>query len=301
MKHRHDERKGPCPRDPGDLIDGGGDMDIRYAIHPDQMKLLDTHEIQKHFLIEDLFEKDKMKMVYSHIDRIIVGGVCPIQKEEKLNVTKGLGVDFFLQRRELGMINIGSAGIVSVDGKDYTLERKECLYIGMGSKNVSFKSLDKNHPAKFYFNSAPAHAAYPTVKVSMNDAKRLHLGAPDRANVRTIHQFIHPDVLKSCQLVMGLTALEPNSMWNTMPCHTHDRRMEVYLYFDLPEDAFVFHFMGEPGETRHIVVRNEQAVLSPSWSIHSGVGTSHYSFIWGMAGENQTFTDMDEIPMSELK
>jgi 4-deoxy-L-threo-5-hexosulose-uronate ketol-isomerase len=276
-------------------------MDHRYALHPDQMKLLDTRDIQKHFLIEKLFEKGGMKMVYSHIDRIIAGGVCPADKVEELKVTKELGVDYFLQRREMGIINIGLKGIVSLDGREYPLENKECLYIGMGAKDVSFKSADSNHPAKFYFNSTPAHTAYPTVKLSMKDAKQLHLGTPDKSNVRTIFQFIHPSVLKSCQLVMGLTALEPNSMWNTMPCHTHDRRMEVYLYFDLPHDSFVIHLLGEPKETRHIVVRNEQAVISPSWSIHSGVGTSHYTFIWGMAGENQTFTDMDEIPMSELR
>jgi 4-deoxy-L-threo-5-hexosulose-uronate ketol-isomerase len=276
-------------------------MDIRYAIHPDHMKRLDTKEMRKHFLMEGLFEKDGMNMVYSHIDRIIAGGICPIHRALELKVTKELGVDFFLQRRELGIINIGSEGIVSVDGKEYHLEKKECLYIGMGSKEVSFKSLDKNHPAKFYFNSAPAHSSYPTVKLSMNDVQRLNLGTADKANVRTIYQYVHPSVLKSCQLVMGVTVLEPNSIWNTMPCHTHDRRMEVYLYFDLPEDALVFHLLGEPKETRHIVVKNEQAVLSPSWSIHAGVGTSHYSFIWGMVGENQTFTDMDQVPVSEMK
>jgi 4-deoxy-L-threo-5-hexosulose-uronate ketol-isomerase len=276
-------------------------MDIRYAIHPDHMKRLDTQEIRDHFLMEGLFKKDEMNMVYSHIDRIIVGGVCPISRPLELKVTKELGVDFFLQRRELGIINIGSKGIISVDGKEYRLEKKECLYIGMGSKEVSFKSLDADQPAKFYFNSAPAHSAYPLVKLSMNDVQRVNLGSADQANVRTIYQYIHPNVLKSCQLVMGVTVLEPNSIWNTMPCHTHDRRMEVYLYFDLPEEALVFHLLGEPKETRHIVVKNEQAVLSPSWSIHSGVGTSHYSFIWGMVGENQTFTDMDPVPMSELK
>ena len=276
-------------------------MDIRYAIHPDHMKRLDTQEIRNHFLMEGLFKKDEMNMVYSHIDRIIVGGVCPISRPLELKVTKELGVDFFLQRRELGIINIGSKGIVSVDGKEYLLEKKECLYVGMGSKEVTFKSSDRNNPAKFYFNSTPAHFAHPIVKLSMNDAQKLHLGAPEKANERTIYQFIHPKVLNSCQLVMGMTVLKPSSMWNTMPCHSHDRRMEVYLYFDLPDDSVVFHLFGEPRETRHIVVRNEQAVISPSWSIHSGVGTSHYTFIWGMAGENQTFTDMDEIPMSELK
>jgi len=275
-------------------------MDIRYAIHPDHMKRLDTNEIRKHFLMDRLFEKDRMNMVYSHIDRVIVGGVCPADNELQLKVTKELGVDFFLQRREMGIINIGSKGAVFVDGKEYILEKKESLYIGMGSKDVSFKSLDRNNPAKFYFNSTPAHSAYPIVRLSMKDAQSLHLGTPEKANVRIIYQFIHPKVLNSCQLVMGITVLEPNSTWNTMPCHTHDRRMEAYLYFDLPDDALVFHFLGEPQETRHIVMRNEQAVLSPSWSIHSGVGTSNYTFIWGMAGENQTFTDVDEIPMSVL-
>jgi len=252
-------------------------------------------------LIENLFEEDKTTMVYSHVDRIIVGGAYPVVRDLKLEVTKELGVDFFLQRREMGVINVGSKGTISVDGQEHILENKECLYIGMGPKDVSFKSADKNHPAKFYFNSTPAHSPYPLVKVSTKNAQRLNLGMPAQSNVRTINQFIHPKVLNSCQLVMGMTALEPNSMWNTMPCHTHDRRMEVYFYFDLPGDALVFHLIGEPQETRHIVVRNEQAVISPSWSLHSGVGTSHYTFIWGMAGENQTFTDMDEIPMSKLK
>jgi 4-deoxy-L-threo-5-hexosulose-uronate ketol-isomerase len=265
------------------------------------MKSLDTEEIREQFLIEGLFAKDKINLVYSHIDRIIAGGACPDERALDLRVTKELGVDFFLQRRELGVINIGSQGTVAVDGKDYPLDHKECLYVGLGSREVSFRSLDRNHPAKFYLNSAPAHAAYPLVKLSMKDAQRLELGTSDKANVRTIYQFIHPSVLKSCQLVMGMTILQPNSTWNTMPSHTHDRRMEVYLYFDLPDDALVFHLMGEPKETRHIVVRNEEAVISPSWSIHSGVGTSNYTFIWGMVGENQTFTDMDQIPMSELK
>jgi 4-deoxy-L-threo-5-hexosulose-uronate ketol-isomerase len=276
-------------------------MDIRYAVHSDHVKSFDSDNLRKHFLIERLFEEDKTNMVYSHIDRIIVGGVYPAAKELELKVTKELGVDFFLQRREMGIINIGSKGTVSVDGNEYVLEKKECLYVGMGSKGVIFKSSDRNNPAKFYFNSTPAHCTYPIVRLSINDAQRLNLGTPDKSNVRTIYQFVHPKVLNSCQLVMGMTILETGSMWNTMPCHTHDRRMEVYLYFDLPKGSVVFHLLGEPRETRHIVVRNEQAVISPSWSIHSGVGTSHYTFIWGMAGENQTFTDMDEVPMSELR
>jgi 4-deoxy-L-threo-5-hexosulose-uronate ketol-isomerase len=276
-------------------------MDIRQAVSPKQMKSLDTEEIREQFLIEGLFKKEGINLVYSHIDRIIVGGACPGDQALDLRVTKELGVDFFLQRRELGVMNIGSQGTVSVDGRDYPLDHKECLYVGLGSREVSFRSLDRNHPAKFYLNSAPAHAPYPPVKLSLKDAQRLELGTPDKANVRTIYQFIHPSVLKSCQLVMGMTILQPNSTWNTMPSHTHDRRMEVYLYFDLPDDSLVFHLLGEPKETRHIVVRNEEAVISPSWSIHSGVGTSNYTFIWGMVGENQTFTDMDQIPMSELK
>lgn len=275
-------------------------MDVRHAVHPDHVKLLDTEGLRKHFLIESLFEKDKVNMVYSHIDRIIVGGICPIDSGLELKVTKGLGVDYFLQRREIGIINIGPEGIVSVDGNEYTLGRKECLYIGMGAKEVTFRSADGKNPAKFYFNSTPAHAAHPIVRLSMKDVQRVELGTPEKANVRTIYQFIHPNVLKSCQLVMGFTVLKPDSIWNTMPCHTHDRRMEVYLYFDLPDDSLVFHLMGEPEETRHIVVKNEQAVISPSWSIHSGVGTNSYTFIWGMAGENQTFTDMDEVPVSQL-
>ena len=276
-------------------------MDIRYAVHPDHMRSLDTEQIRRHFLVERIFEKGAVSLVYSHIDRIITGGACPTEGLLALAVTKELGVDWFLQRREMGIINCGAAGSVWVDGKEYALGNKECLYIGMGPREVSFASADRNDPAKFYFNSTPAHTSYPIVKLSLSDAQCLHLGAPEKANVRTIYQFIHPKVLKSCQLVMGLTILTPGSNWNTMPCHTHDRRMEVYLYFDLPADSLVFHLMGEPGETRHIVVRNEQAVISPSWSIHSGVGTSNYTFIWGMAGENQTFTDMDEVPLSELR
>ena len=276
-------------------------MEIRYAIHPEHVKTLDTKKMREQFLIENLFEKDRLNMVYSHIDRIIAGGVCPVNGTVELQGTKELGVDFFLQRREMGIVNIGAAGVVSVDGKRYELGNKECLYIGMGPKEVSFASADQDHPAEFYFNSAPAHAAYPIVKITLADAQRLDLGDPLKANVRTVYQLIHPKVLKSCQLVLGLTVLAPGSIWNSMPCHTHDRRMEVYFYFDMPADSVIFHFMGEPNETRHVVVRDRQAVISPSWSIHSGVGTGSYTFIWGMVGENQTFTDMDDVPMSALK
>jgi 4-deoxy-L-threo-5-hexosulose-uronate ketol-isomerase len=276
-------------------------MDIRHSIHPEHLKSMDTGDMRKHFLVQGLFEKDTLKMYYSHVDRVIVGGVCPVDEMVSLPVTKALGTEFFLERREMGIFNVGSQGTVFVDGKEYVLDRKDCLYIGMGAKDISFKSAVKNDPAHFYFNSAPAHASYPTIKLSKSDAQKVNLGDADKANVRTINQFIHPSVMKSCQLVMGMTELAPNSIWNSMPTHTHDRRMEVYFYFDLPEDALVFHFFGEPKETRHIVIRNEEAVISPSWSIHSGAGTSNYTFIWGMAGENQTFTDMDNVPMSELK
>ena len=276
-------------------------MDIRYAIHPDHLKSLDTGSIRKHLLIDDLFETDHLHMVYSHIDRIIVGGACPVNQKVAPQVTKQLGVDFFLQRREMGIINVGGKGTVTADGKEYELARKDCLYIGMGVRELSFTSADTKDPAKFYFASAPAHAACPTVHVSRAGAQQVTLGAVETSNQRTIYQMVHPSVLKSCQLVMGLTELAPGCVWNTMPCHTHDRRMEVYFYLDVPQDAAIFHLFGEPGETRHIVVRNEQAVISPSWSIHSGVGTASYSFIWAMVGENQTFTDMDHVAMADLK
>ncbi len=276
-------------------------MDIRYALHADHFKMLTTGEVRKHLLIENLFEKDKASLVYSHVDRIIVGGVMPVDGSVALGVTKALGVDYFLERREIGIINIGADGTVVVDGADYRLKKKEGLYVGMGARDIGFRSDDQASPAKFYFNSAPAHAQWPTVKITKENANRLDLGSDEEANKRTIYQLIHPAVLKSCQLVMGFTELATGSVWNTMPCHTHDRRMEVYCYFEIPDGAAVFHMTGEPQETRHMVVRNEQAVISPSWSIHSGVGTKNYTFIWGMVGENQTFTDMDEVPMSSLR
>jgi 4-deoxy-L-threo-5-hexosulose-uronate ketol-isomerase len=276
-------------------------MEIRYAVHPEHFKSMDTDKVRKQMLIQGLFEKDALKMLYSHVDRIIVGGVCPVDTAVPLAVTKALGTEYFLERREMGIFNVGSSGSVLVDGKEYILENKDCLYIGMGSKEISFKSAAPDKPARFYFNSAPAHATYPTLKLLKKDVQKVSLGTPDKLNVRTINQFIHPAVMKSCQLVMGMTELAPGSVWNTMPTHTHDRRMEVYFYFDLPDDSVVFHFLGEPSETRHVVMRNEEAVISPSWSIHSGMATSNYTFIWGMVGENQTFTDMDDVPMSALK
>ncbi|MBZ4647346.1 MAG: 4-deoxy-L-threo-5-hexosulose-uronate ketol-isomerase [Petroclostridium sp.] len=275
-------------------------MEIRYAANPTDAKNYTTERLRQDFLIQGLFIPGEIKMVYSHVDRIIVGGVCPTQPI-KLEAGKEIGADYFLERREIGIINIGAKGIVTVDGTEYTLEARDGLYIGMGAKDVVFSSADSSNPAKFYFNSAPAHTSYPTVKIEISNANPIHLGSLEESNKRTIYQYVHPKVLKSCQLLMGMTVLEPNNVWNTMPCHTHDRRMEVYLYFDMPEEAVVFHLMGEPNETRHIVMRNEEAVISPSWSIHSGVGTRNYTFIWGMVGENQTFTDMDAVPMNELK
>lgn len=276
-------------------------MDIRYAVSPGEAKKFGTKELREAFLLTGIFNDDEISMVYSHVDRIITGGAKPVTKALAFEAGKEIGADTFLERRELGLINIGGEGKIIVDGTEYALKTRDGLYIGQGARDVILTSSDKNRPAKFYFNSAPAHTVYPTKKVSLDDAKQINLGDRKESNVRTIYQYIHPDVLQSCQLVMGMTILEPENVWNTMPAHTHDRRMEVYFYFDLPDEGVVFHLMGQPGETRHLVVRNEQAVMSPSWSIHSGVGTTNYTFIWGMVGENQTFTDMDGVPMQQLK
>lgn len=276
-------------------------MEIRHSVHPEHAKKFTTDELRANFLVKDLFTHDAINMTYSHIDRIIVGGVLPVKQELSLEAGKEIGVSFFLERREIGIINIGGKGSIKADGTEYQLEGRDGIYIGKGTKEIVFSSVDSSNPAKFYFNSAPAHASYPTTKVSIEKANPIKLGSLEESNKRTIYQYIHPDVMQSCQLVMGVTILEPNNVWNTMPCHTHDRRMEVYFYFDIPENGVVFHLFGEPGETRHIVMRNEEAVIMPSWSIHSGVGTRNYTFIWGMVGENQTFTDMDHVPMPELK
>jgi len=277
-------------------------MENRYASHAEDAKHYTTERLRSEYLIEDIFVEEEVKMTYSHFDRIIVGGAYPKKKELNLEAGKEIGADYFLERRELGIINIGTGkGSVLVDGEEYDLEPKDGLYVGMGNKEIVFKSEDASHPAKYYFNSAPAHKSYPTVKVIASEAKPQHLGSDDNSNKRTINKYIHPDVCKSCQLLMGMTILEPKNIWNTMPCHMHARRMEVYFYFNLPDENVVFHYMGDPKETRHIIVRNEQAVISPSWSIHSGVGTSNYTFIWGMVGENQTFSDMDDVKMADLK
>lgn len=275
-------------------------MEIRNTVHPKDFETYTTERIRGEFLIRDLFVPGEMKLVYCHFDRMIVGGVCPT-KAMVLEAGKEIKADFFLERREMGVINVGPKGAVTVDGEEYDLETREGLYVGLGSKEVIFSSEDNDHPARFYLASGPAHKPYPTTKIRIRDAETTRLGFANESNVRILNKYIHPDGAKSCQLVMGVTELEPNNVWNSMPCHTHERRMEVYFYFDLPDDAVVFHFMGKPDETRHIVVRNEEAVISPSWSIHSGAGTSNYAFIWAMVGENQTFTDMDAVAMADLK
>ena len=276
-------------------------MEVKYAMHPDQFKTLTTDEIRKEFLIENLFEYGKINMVYTHVDRVIVGGAVPTVEVLILEDGKEIGAQYFLERREIGIINIGSKGYVVADGQKYELDKRDGLYIGMGTKKIEFGSDEPANPAKFYFVSTPAHKQYPIEKIDIKNTEATHLGSLSESNERTIYKYIHPDGVKSCQLVMGMTILEPNNVWNTMPCHLHDRRMEVYFYFDMPEDAFVLHLMGKPQETRHIIVRNEQAVISPSWSIHSGVGTKNYTFIWAMAGENQSYSDVNPVPMKELK
>ena len=277
-------------------------MDIRQPIHSDHFKTLDTEGLRRHFLVDGLFKADEATLTYSQIDRIIVGGIMPVNGAVTFAPELGrfTGTDFFLQRRELGLINIGGAARVVVDDQTFDIEPREALYVGQGAKRLEFTSVDAAQPAKLYFNSAPAHTSYPTRKITLAQASPETLGAPETSNRRTIYKYLVPNVLPTCQLVMGMTQLEPGSMWNTMPCHTHDRRMEVYFYFDMNENAAVFHMMGEPTETRHVVMRNEQAVISPSWSIHSGVGTQAYTFIWGMVGENQVFHDMDHVPMTSL-
>ena len=278
-------------------------MQIRQPIHSEHARTLDTEGLRRHFLVEDLFQADAATLTYSQIDRIIVGGVHPVTTAVRFAPELGrhTGTDFFLQRRELGLINIGGAARVTVDGAVFDIGAREALYIGRGAKDITFESVDSRQPAKLYFNCAPAHTAYPHKKVTLAEASPETLGSPETSNRRTIYKFLVPDVLPTCQLLMGMTQLEPGSLWNTMPCHMHDRRMEVYFYFDMTENAAVFHMMGEPTQTRHLVVRNEQAVISPSWSIHSGVGTQAYTFIWGMVGENQVFKDMDHIPMTVLR
>ncbi|MBQ9384101.1 MAG: 5-dehydro-4-deoxy-D-glucuronate isomerase [Ruminiclostridium sp.] len=276
-------------------------LDIRYSNHPDDSKYYDTERLRKNYLIEKVFEADEISLTYSHQDRMIAGGAMPVNGELKLGSTKELGTEYFLERREMGIINVGGKGTVVLDGTEYALGYKDGLYIGMGTKEIIFRSESASAPAKFYINSSPAHKTYPTVYITKDKANHRPLGSGENMNKRVVNQYIHPAVCESCSLQMGMTELDPCNSWNTMPSHTHERRMEVYFYFELEDDNVVFHFMGQPQETRHIIMHNEQAVISPSWSIHSGTATSNYTFIWGMCGENQTYDDMDNISNLDLR
>ncbi len=280
-------------------------MDIRYSCNQRDFKRYTTDEVRNEFLITGLYQPDEVVSVYTHIDRMVTLGCMPVQ--EKVSIDKGLdimanfGTTYFLERREIGIFNIGQLGRITVDGDVYEMDFQDCIYIAMGTKEVYFESADPEKPAKFYMVSCPAHHRYETRQIRMADAAKRHIGAMETSNKRTVNQFIHSSVLPTCSLQMGLTQLEPGSVWNTMPAHTHERRMEIYTYFNVPEGNVVFHMMGEGKETRHIVMQNEEAVISPSWSIHSGAGTSNYTFIWAMGGENQTYDDMDTIPTTELR
>ncbi|MBE6340912.1 MAG: 5-dehydro-4-deoxy-D-glucuronate isomerase [Bacteroidales bacterium] len=277
--------------------------ELRYASHPEDAKHYDTTRLRKEFLIEKLFIADDFSMVYSLYDRYIVGGLMPVNKVMNLNDANvsDLKANFFLERREFGLINVGGACKITADGETFEINYKEMLYIGRGKQNVTFESLDKNKPAKLYFNSAPAHKEYPCKKITKNEADVLTLGSLEGSNDRTINRMIINSVVPTCQLQMGMTELKPGSVWNTMPAHVHNRRMEAYFYFEVPEDQAVCHFMGPIDETRHIWMHNEQAVLSPSWSIHSAAATSNYTFIWGMAGENLDYSDQDFSKITDLK
>lgn len=280
-------------------------MDIRYSANPGDVRRYTTEELRREFLVQELYQPDEVKAVYSHVDRMVVLGIYPVSKElpmdSGIDVPKNFGTQFFLERREAGFFNLGGPGICRVDGVEYPMELRDAIYIAKGAKVITFQSKQKTNPAKFYGVCAPAHKAYQTKLITGESALKRHLGEAKNANQRVLSQYIHPDVLQTCQLLMGLTALEPGSVWNTMPAHTHERRMEVYTYFDIPENQTVFHLMGQQDETRHILVKNFDAIISPSWSIHSGCGTSNYTFIWAMGGENQTFDDMDTIPTGNLR
>ncbi len=277
-------------------------MDMRYPVHQDAVKTMSSDELYANFHAGSLFAPGTLNLVYSHIDRVILGGVVPTDSAIKLEANaKDLAADYFLERREVGIVNVGGPGTIRVDGESFSLVKQDGLYVGRGKQELLFASDDAANPAHYYLFSAPAHAAYPTAHIKLADAEPVHLGDIQHSNTRTIYKYIHPDGVKSAQIVLGVTLLEANNMWNTMPAHTHARRMEAYLYFDIPDDNVVFHLMGEPDETRHLVMRDKQAVISPSWSIHAGMGTSNYAFIWAMAGENQAFTDMDAVPMTALR
>lgn len=276
-------------------------MEIRHTTNPTDVKQYDTERLRKEFLIEQLYVQDELKLVYTHYDRMVVGGAWPVSKELLLDAGDQLKTDYFLERREVGFLNIGGPAAITVDGETYELDKLDVLYVGKGKREVKLASKDASNPAKLYFCSALAHKELPTRKMTREEANPLNLGAQETSNERVLYKYIHADGIQSCQLMLGVTSLQTGSVWNTMPSHVHDRRMEAYLYFDMSEDTRIFHMMGEPSQTRHLVVANEQAIISPPWSIHSGVGTSNYTFCWSMAGENYTFTDMDVVQPSELK
>ncbi|SCY10559.1 4-deoxy-L-threo-5-hexosulose-uronate ketol-isomerase [Nonlabens sp. Hel1_33_55] len=276
-------------------------FETRYASSPYTVKKLDTQELREEFLIEKPLKNGEINLTYTHYDRYIAGGAVPTSNPLKLETIDPLKAEYFLERREMGIINVGSTGTIEVDGKKYEMNHKDALYIGQGAKDVVFHSANANEPAKFYINSAPAHKSFPTKKVSLAEANKIELGSLETANHRTVSQMIIGGIVDTCQLQMGMTELKTGSVWNTMPAHVHDRRMEVYFYLDVPDEQSVCHFMGQPQETRHIWMQNHQAVISPPWSIHSGSGTSNYTFIWGMAGENLDYGDMDVAKIKELR
>jgi 4-deoxy-L-threo-5-hexosulose-uronate ketol-isomerase len=276
-------------------------VSTRQVVGPQDAARRDTQGLRDGFVIEGMFRPDEINLTYSHLDRMIVGGVSPTTRSLTLDHVRETGGEHFLDRREAAFVNIGGAGMIMVDGLEHMVGNQEALYVGMGAKVLTFASFGQAEPASFYLLSAPAHRACPTVRIDHTMAKKVVTGSAAEANARTINQYVHPDVCDSCQLLVGLTQFEPGSVWNTMPAHVHDRRMEVYLYFGMDEQTRIFHFLGEPSETRHVVLKNREAVLSPGWSIHSGAGTGRYSFIWAMAGDNQSFTDMDKVPMDALR
>jgi len=276
-------------------------MDIRYTPDFDRYPRLTTDELRAGYLVQDLFQPGTVQLIYADLDRAVLGGVVPTTKKLTLETSKELASNYFAERREVGVINVGGKGSVAVDSKEFALAKRDCLYVGRGSKQITFSSANPQEPAWFYLVSYPAHAAHPTRAATPAEAEVVELGTQRDANQRTIHKYIHTGGISSCQLVLGFTELKEGSVWNTMPPHTHTRRTEIYLYFDLASDAVVFHFMGRAQETRHLVVRNGEAVLSPPWSMHCGAGTRHYCFVWAMGGENQEFTDMDPIAVKDLK
>lgn len=276
-------------------------MQTRYESSPKETAGMNTAELRNNFLMETLFSANQIHLTYSHYDRMILGGAMPTSETVTLGTYEDLKSEYFLERREMGIINVAGDGKITVDGQAYNINKLDCLYIGKGAKEVVFESISAENPAKYFVLSAPAHKEYPTQLMTKDASTPAQMGAVETANQRTIYKYIHLDGIKSCQLVMGLTVLQNGSVWNTMPSHTHDRRMEVYCYFDVQEGQGVLHLMGQPQETRHLWVSNHQAIISPPWSIHSGCGTTNYSFIWGMAGENQSFADMDFVAINELK